>query len=139
MAYREIKRVAGVDLADVARQYADHLAAQRETVRAREGRESYCYDSPDTIYVLSRKIDDEPTYLWESVSMPYGLPPISVTCSLRDATRNSESIDSLLRRRMRRAYREALYTSEVIPVDQVDRRGLNLQVVVMDAPRIVRV
>lgn len=134
---REIKRVAGVDLADVARQYANHLVAQRDMARQMEGREDHVYDTSDTIYCLERKLDDEPTYQWESVSMPYGLPPISVTCSLRDATRNSESMDALLRRRMRRAFREALYAADVIPADQVDRRGLQLQVVVMDAPRII--
>jgi len=132
-----IKRVEGVDLNRVAQLHAQHLIKLRDELRAREGREGHVYEQSDTIYVLERKLDDQPTYEWEPVSMPFGLPVVRVQASLEDAIRNKEPIDSLLRRRLRRVYRELLLAAQILPTDVALARVLRLQVVVQDAPRIL--
>lgn len=123
---REISQ--GVDLNRLAQAAAIELKAQADAFRDSP---VHRQDEADTFYVLETVVNAEPTYRWDVISgCPYGIQPFGVTASFSEATRNKESLRSLLERRMRRGFRDRLLALKVMPETEALARVLRLQVAV---------
>ena len=127
-----VKDVAqGVDLNRLAQAAAQELGRQSEALRRAEPEKRAEYD---TVYVIESVVDPEPRLRWDVVSgLPHDIAPFGVSASLGEATRNRESLASLLERRMRRGFRGRLEALKLMPVDDAMRRSTRLRVIVAES------
>lgn len=94
---------------------ADSLAIAQTSAPARAGDP---FNSPQTC--------------WKTISMPYGLPPITVYGDPNAAARNRWSLHELMVRRMRKAFCTALVNGKICHVEDAKRRAMRCAVHVVD-------
>lgn len=75
---------------------------------------------------------NSPQTSWETISMPYGLPLITVYGDPNAAARNKWSLHELMVRRMRKAYCVALIKGKICHVEDAKRRAMRCAVHVVD-------
>lgn len=74
---------------------------------------------------------------WKTISMPYGLPLITVYGDPNAAARNRWSLHELMVRRMRKAYCTALVKGKICRVEDAKRRAVRCAVHVVDVDVVV--
>jgi hypothetical protein len=127
---------------------AQKLMADQAELRQQElsGAAKEADDAPDVIVVAQKPAApyphdplQEPRVQWESMgTMPFGCPPIVVTCSHTEALRNRQSLRELLERRVRRMYRAHLLAAKRMPDADALTRAMRLRVFVADVSLIAK-
>lgn len=112
------------------------LQARRQVILSGHGAELEAEDSLAVAQTAApAKAGDpfnSPQTCWKTISMPYGLPLITVYGDPQAAARNKWSLHELMTRRMRKAYLEALVRGKICRVEDAKRRAMRCAVHVVD-------
>lgn len=112
------------------------LQARRQVVLSGHGGDLEVEDSLAVAQTMApAKAGDpfnSPQTSWKTISMPYGLPLITVYGDPNAAARNKWSLHELMVRRMRKAYCVALIKGKICHVEDAKRRAMRCAVHVVD-------
>lgn len=124
----------GVDINDLLRRGAKQILKEAKEKERERANRPHSWEEHDTICVVQTTVDAQPTYKWEPQgSLPFDIPWFGVRASFGEAIKNKQSIDELLRRRLRRGYRERLLAAQVMPEADALARAMRLQIHIVEA------